>query len=132
MSEIKHTPGPYLREGTRVYALDETGTVKRMNARVEGGTAVFDRRGPVGRSQRTTYEEVEATAQLFAASPELAQALEKTQAALDVWLVTYASDFCRDSDVDNAKAAIREAGGTIAYVTDVLETARAALTKAGL
>lgn len=55
----KHTPLPYLRDGSLIYALDETGTCNRISIRVEGGISVNWRRSS---PERTTDEEVEATA----------------------------------------------------------------------
>lgn len=54
--------------------------------------------------------------------------VEAAQVALNDWLLTYASDMCHASDVDAARARIRQAGGTLAYISDTLEQI-ATLTK---
>lgn len=37
MTETAHTPFPYLRDGSLIYALDESGTCNRIQMRLEGG-----------------------------------------------------------------------------------------------
>lgn len=54
-----HTPGPYLREGALIYALDESGTCNRISIRVEGGFV----KNWKSVCHRTTDEETEATAE---------------------------------------------------------------------
>lgn len=56
---VAHTPLPYLREGTLIYALDESGSVNRISMRLEGGYTGRNR-------ERTTDEELEATAAFIA------------------------------------------------------------------
>lgn len=53
-----HTPLPYLRAGSLIYALDESGTCNRITMRIEGGFTLNWGR----KCDRTTDEEVEATA----------------------------------------------------------------------
>jgi hypothetical protein len=76
MSELKATPGPYIREGETVYALEHQGDfekdgsprmVNRFYCQVQG----------VGKNRGAGIEERIATAQLFAASWELFEALEE-------------------------------------------------------
>jgi hypothetical protein len=70
------TPGPWLLDGSTVYALDESGSCNRFSVRPEGGWT-FRSSGAVGASgDRTTEAELEANARLIAAAPELLEALE--------------------------------------------------------
>ncbi|WP_341702572.1 hypothetical protein [Ferrovibrio sp.] len=78
MSESKHTKGPYLRDGALVYALNEDGT-NRFCAYVQVGFVEQPRRGA---AVRTTTEEAQATAALFAAAPDLLAALEEAEEGL--------------------------------------------------
>ena len=68
----KHTPGPWLRDGDRVYTLHKLAHVEasRWNAQV---------RPSVG----CPPDEADANARLIAAAPELLEALKWTARALD-------------------------------------------------
>lgn len=102
MSESKHTPGPYLRTGTTVYALQHAGWRKgeeqfcnRVYASVYAGPGC-------------PPEEVEAVARLFQAAPELLEALKS--------LYDYVGDpisFAESADsvFEKASAAIAKATG---------------------
>lgn len=69
MSENKHTPGPYLRTGTTVYALQHAGWRK--------GEEQFCNRiyASVQRGPDCNEDEAEAVARLFESAPELLEAL---------------------------------------------------------
>ena len=56
--------------------------------------------------------------------------LERVVLALDDWLNCYAADQCDEQRVAEARSRIREAGGTLAYIADLQEAGRAAITKA--
>ena len=45
---------------------------------------------------------------------------------LDDWLDTYASEFCDEKRVAEARQRLREAGGTLAYISDRRERLREA------
>jgi hypothetical protein len=67
----KHTPGPFLVEGTTVYALEFDswrGGKELMRNRIYANVQGY---------RDTPKEELEAVATLFAAAPELLEALEK-------------------------------------------------------
>lgn len=49
----------------------------------------------------------------------LQQALSLSVTALDDWLNTYASEFCKKERVDEAKKRIRDKGGTLAYIAKI-------------
>jgi hypothetical protein len=70
MSTFKHTPGPWLRIGTTVYAL--------MHAGWKRGVEQFKNRFTVQvqRDRECSEEEAEANARLIAAAPDLLEALE--------------------------------------------------------
>lgn len=81
MSKLKATPGPYIRERTTIYKLEhrddyhEDGSpffVNRFQAHVSG----------VGKDRGAPPEELEATAQLFAASWDMYEALEDARKAI--------------------------------------------------
>jgi hypothetical protein len=72
MSEVKHTPGEWLVDGTTVYALNEQG-YNRFSALVQAGH--------VGPMERTTIEELEANARLFALSAELLEYVASSASA---------------------------------------------------
>lgn len=55
------------------------------------------------------------------------EALELSYVALNDWLHQYASEFCNEDGVKEAEARIREAGGTLAYITDIREEIREVL-----
>ncbi|MEX3933323.1 hypothetical protein AB4Y32_16220 [Paraburkholderia phymatum] len=106
MSETKHTPGPYLRTGTTVYALQHAGWRK--------GEEQFCNRiyANVQRGPDCSTEEAEAVACLFQAAPDLLEALQWVK---DQGWLKYAQrlkqnvHFC--DAVDRALAAIDKATG---------------------
>lgn len=64
MSETKHTPGPWQREGMLVYAFEsETTLCLRFSACVHGGWA--------GSDSHTSPSELVANARLIASAPDL-------------------------------------------------------------
>lgn len=65
---MKHTPGPWYRDGTTVYALNPHN-FNRFSAQIHGA--------------HTPKSELEAVAQLMQAAPELLEAL--TEAAEILW-----------------------------------------------
>ena len=87
-----HTPGPWKAEGTCVYALNGD----RSNiffCGVQGGYTEQNRH----RSVRTKCDELLANARLIAAAPELLEALELCEEALE------------DGHWSNLKALVRDA-----------------------
>lgn len=62
-----------------------------------------------------------------ATKASLRAALERQTVALDDWLNTYAPEFCNKGRVREADVRIHAHGGTLAYIADVQEQARAAL-----
>jgi hypothetical protein len=70
MNTFKHTPGPWLRIGTTVYALMHDGWKR--------GVEQFKNRFTVQvqRDRECSEEEAEANARLIAAAPDLLEALE--------------------------------------------------------
>lgn len=50
--------------------------------------------------------------------PTLEQ-LSYAETAMDRWVMTYAPEFCNEVDVNNARAAMWDAGGQLAYMTDI-------------
>jgi hypothetical protein len=66
-----HTPGPWLIDGTTVYALNGEET-NRFTCQVQGGHVAFR----FDKAVRTSTFEREANARLIAAAPELLEALE--------------------------------------------------------
>lgn len=107
----KHTPGPWLREGTSVYALQQDGwrkgepcMVNRFYAQVQ-----FGRAG----GELTPHEEVEANARLISAAPELLEALEW---AVMSYNIGYSKLIRGQNDehcaaVDRLRAALKKARG---------------------
>lgn len=55
-------------------------------------------------------------------------ALRASETALDDWLHQYAADLCNDADVVETQDRIMRHGGTLAYIAQVQERNRAALT----
>ncbi len=76
MSETKWTPGPWLRDGRTVYALEHAGWRKSVEQ--------FKNRfyASVQQTPTTPEEEIEANARLIAAAPELYEALAEF---MDIW-----------------------------------------------
>jgi len=64
---MKHTPGPWIREGSLVYALNERGR-DRMCMNIHVYTSAIDGAEP---------GEAEANARLIAAAPEMLEALQR-------------------------------------------------------
>lgn len=96
------TPGPWLLQETTVYALNEERIpVNRFTARIDSGWRNAE--------SRISRNEVEANAQLIAASPDLLE-------ALDALLIAYCDPGNQGSDhdekVEAARAAIAKARGT--------------------
>jgi hypothetical protein len=77
MSEIKHTPGPYLRTGSTIYALQHAGWSK--------GEEQFCNRiyASVQRGPDCSQGEAEAVARLFQAAPDLFDACRELVEACD-------------------------------------------------
>jgi hypothetical protein len=76
--EAKHTPGPWLRQGQTVYALDDSKSVNRFNFLVQGGYLHHTRYERV----HTPDEELEAVARVAQAAPVLLDALLRIDARL--------------------------------------------------
>lgn len=74
MTEGKHTPGEWFRDGTTVYALNDQGTNRMLISC--GGGYVYQPHDRTSLShERTPSNEVEANARLISAAPELLDAL---------------------------------------------------------
>ncbi|HCF0295542.1 TPA: hypothetical protein NH680_000789 [Pseudomonas aeruginosa] len=85
----KHTPGPWYRDGTTVYALNPQN-FNRFSAQIHGA--------------HTPKSELEAVAQLMQAAPELLEALQVC--------IQQITALCSADDVpDQARAAIAKATG---------------------
>ncbi|MFU6909913.1 hypothetical protein [Pseudomonas aeruginosa] len=91
----KHTPRPWYRDGTTVYALNPHN-FNRFSAQIHGA--------------HTPKSELEAVAQLMQAAPEL---LESLRELLSVYEGTVRSAHCQveadDETIDMARAAIAKA-----------------------
>lgn len=72
---MTHSPGPWFVEGTSVYSLDETGSVNRFYAGLQGGYAVAGTRAVKG--DKTSPEEMAANARLISAAPDLLASLQE-------------------------------------------------------
>ncbi|HCT4746630.1 TPA: hypothetical protein ACRMBV_003067 [Pseudomonas aeruginosa] len=84
---MKHTPGPWYRDGTTVYALNPHN-FDRFSAQIHGA--------------HTPKSELEAVAQLMQAAPELLEALQVC--------IQQITALCSADDVpDQARAAIAKA-----------------------
>lgn len=84
---MKHTPGPWYRDGTTVYALNPHN-FNRFSAQIHGA--------------HTPKSELEAVAQLMQAAPELLEALQSC--------IQQITALCSADDVpDQARAAIAKA-----------------------
>ncbi|EOH4135657.1 hypothetical protein ACL7E0_006497 [Pseudomonas aeruginosa] len=84
---MKHTPGPWYRDGTTVYALNPHN-FNRFSAQIHGA--------------HTPKSELEAVAQLMQAAPELLEALQVC--------IQQITALCSAEDVpDQARAAIAKA-----------------------
>ncbi|HCI1946338.1 TPA: hypothetical protein P8740_002497 [Pseudomonas aeruginosa] len=88
----KHTPGPWYRDGTTVYALNPQN-FNRFSAQIHGA--------------HTPKSELEAVAQLMQAAPELLEALEACVARI----TNEVADAEFLDEVDQARAAIAKATG---------------------
>ncbi|WP_239424620.1 hypothetical protein [Pseudomonas aeruginosa] len=93
---MKHTPGPWYRDGTTVYALNPHN-FNRFSAQIHGA--------------HTPKSELEAVAQLMQAAPELIEAL---QGMLEVYGGQYNDDCLPKSSseldlIQQARAAIAKA-----------------------
>ena len=58
----------------------------------------------------------------------LEAALVRSITAINDWLNIYASDFCHEARVREAQARIMSGGGTLAYIADVQQQNREAIT----
>lgn len=96
-----HTPGPYDCVDRTIYRLDETGTCNRFVAQVQGGYVSRPQGWDLG--EHTSEAELLAVARLFAAAPDLLEALE----------AFVAGDSADDIDTryENARQAIAKARG---------------------
>lgn len=92
-----HTPLPYLRDGSLIYALDKSGTCNRITMRIEGGFAANWRRNP----ERTTDEEVEATAAFV---HQAVNSHHRLVEALRYLLDEVGKSACADDILDSAAA----------------------------
>lgn len=54
------------------------------------------------------------------------EALREAREAMNVWLHMHAGDMCDEAGVEAARAKIREAGGTLGFITSAIDS----LTKA--
>lgn len=75
-----HTPGPWDHVDHTVWAVDETGTVNRFSALVQGGYVC--RAQGWSTADRTTEDELLANARLIAAAPDLLEALDAVRRVL--------------------------------------------------
>lgn len=100
MSELKHTPGPYLRDGLTIYTL-EPGRFRGKTIERNRWAAHVYREGT-----EASDAELLAVARLFAAAPELLEALEETLN----WLTSYPGGGALGC-YDKARAAIAKATG---------------------
>lgn len=73
----EHTPGPWLRNGRTVYALDERKNANRFSFQVQEGYLHHTRHERI----RTPDEELEATAALAQAAPDMFEALKAIELA---------------------------------------------------
>ena len=62
---------------------------------------------------------------------DLVVAAKKAQEAMNVWVNTYAPEFCDKERVENSRKIISESGGTLAYIADINEQIHEALAKLG-
>ncbi|MFY8322192.1 hypothetical protein ACP9M8_16435 [Pseudomonas aeruginosa] len=92
---MKHTPGPWYRDGTTVYALNPHN-FNRFSAQIHGA--------------HTPKSELEAVAQLMQAAPELLEALEDAvnRLASSLILLKCDDDFIA-KETAQARAAIAKA-----------------------
>jgi hypothetical protein len=99
MNTFKHTPGPWARIGTTVYALMHDGWKR--------GVEQFKNRFTVQvqRDRECSEEEAEANARLIAAAPDLLEALEQAVTSM------------QDSGYPNSHVAVRAARAAIAKAT---------------
>ncbi|MFO5941179.1 hypothetical protein ACLBSY_30000 [Pseudomonas aeruginosa] len=95
MSKQSHTPGPWYRDGTTVYALNPQN-FNRFSAQIHGA--------------HTPKSELEAVAQLMQAAPELLEALEYAANRLNSCLILLEcdDDFIA-KETAQARAAIAKA-----------------------
>lgn len=94
-----------MRDGATVYALDVRGVSNRMSASVQGGYVERDYRYG---GERTTNEELEATAQLFSASYDMLEAIKFAEQRY-VELVESGDAGYWDVDTDPIVVKLREA-----------------------
>ena len=63
----------------------------------------------------------------MATKKDLQAALKRSEIAIEDWFNIYASEFCDEKRVAEARARIRENGGTLAYIADVQKQNKEAL-----
>jgi hypothetical protein len=100
---MTHTPGPWIYKG------GETTTIREAD-----GSMICQMKflaGPHGLSGRRSNEEVDATARLIAAAPELYEALKEMIAAYD---------FCAADPADRGYSALDNAVGNARVVIAIL------------
>lgn len=76
--------------------------------------------------------EIELQDELFnhaEAIRDLVVAAKKAQEAMNVWVNTYAPEFCDKEHVENSRKIISESGGTLAYIADINEQIHESLAK---
>lgn len=104
-----HTPGPWLRDGTTVFALNSQGTNRTCFNVANGGEIWRPHDRASIKVERTPPEEHEANARLIAAAPELLSALDELVDALTAGYVPQKDG----SMLKEARALIARAGGRL-------------------
>lgn len=110
MGERSSTPGPWLRDGLTVYALDERKNANRFSFRVQEGYLHHTRHERI----RTPAEELEATAALAQAAPDMFEALKNFVAEYVDFVESGDAGFWdpeKEAKVIAARAAIAKAEG---------------------
>ena len=105
MNELKTTPGPWLRNGDFVFALDETQTVNRMSLLVSAEYVNWDTKRPALESESV------ANAALIAAAPELYAALEALFACDMEHVLMFDGKEDQVAAIQLARAALKKARG---------------------
>lgn len=99
MSEVKHTPGPWLRDGAFVYALGKDG-LNRMDFKVH-----------CHRNNSGGVPEAVATAALIETAPELLEALQEVMSWIRNWDPNFTADAEWPETEAKVDAAIAKATG---------------------
>ena len=115
MSETKHTPGKWQRDGMTVYALNEGG-VNRFSMLVQGGFATWEARRYYG--DRTEMAELEENAILASAAPDMLAAVRANYAwtyaeRLGLGSFDQRSALCAHAEYLTAKAFALATGRTV-------------------